>query len=181
MPEDHPFPVVRRQAEEAANFDVSIFKNSRIGRVSHDGEGDPGPKGTVISVSRGERARAVLRRTLPHAPGTTRRLRRRTICSTITYDTGRRGGVGVPTTVRLDPRTESIVQRLARKTGRTKSSIIREAILRMSEHEARPTPGSTLYDRMADLVGVGHGGPSDLASRSEEILRDLFARRRGRR
>ncbi len=87
----------------------------------------------------------------------------------------------MPTTVRLDPQTESILQRLARKTGRTKSSIIREAILRMSEHEARPTPGSTLYDRMADLVGVGHGGPSDLSSRSEEILRDLFARRRGRR
>lgn len=87
----------------------------------------------------------------------------------------------MPTTVRLDPETESIVQRLARKTGRTKSSIIREAILRMSETDAAPKPGGSLYDQIADIVGVGHGGPSDLASRSEEILRDLFARRRARR
>ncbi|HEV2356395.1 MAG TPA: ribbon-helix-helix protein, CopG family [bacterium] len=87
----------------------------------------------------------------------------------------------MPTTVRLDPETEAIVQRLARKTGRTKSSVIREAILRLSEDHAEPNPGSTLYDRMADLIGIGHGGPPDLASRSEEILRGLFARRRGRR
>ncbi len=87
----------------------------------------------------------------------------------------------MPTTIRLDPETESVVHRLARKTGRTKSSIIREAILRMAEQNTRPKPGSTLYDKMADLVGIGHGGPSDLASRSEEILRHLFAQRRGRR
>ena len=87
----------------------------------------------------------------------------------------------MPTTVRLDPETERIVQRLARKTGRTKSSIIREAILRISETDAAPKPGGSLYDRIEDLIGVGHGGPSDLASRSEEILRDLFARRRTRR
>ncbi len=87
----------------------------------------------------------------------------------------------MPTTIRLDPEAESIVQRLARKTGRTKSSIIREAILRMAEQNTRPRPGSTLYEKMADLVGIGHGGPSDLAARSEEILRTLFTRRRDRR
>ena len=86
----------------------------------------------------------------------------------------------MPTTVRLDPETESILQRLARKTGRSKSSVIREAILRMSARDVRPKPGSTLFDQMEDLVGVGRGGPSHLASRSEEILRDLFARRRER-
>lgn len=87
----------------------------------------------------------------------------------------------MPTSIRLDPETESAVRRLTRKTGRTKSSIIREAILRMTEDITRPKPEGTLYDRMADLVGVGHGGPPDLASRSEEILRDLFAQGRKRR
>jgi hypothetical protein len=87
----------------------------------------------------------------------------------------------MPTSVRLDPETESVVRRLARKTGRTKSSIIREAILKMAEDAIRPTSGPTLYDKMADLLGVGHGGPTDLASRSEEILRNVFARRKRKR
>ncbi len=87
----------------------------------------------------------------------------------------------MPTSVRLDPETESVVRRLARKTGRTKSSIIREAILKMAEDEVRPTLGATLFDKMADLLGVGHGGPPDLASRSEEILRNVFAQRKRKR
>jgi len=32
-------------AEEAINFYVSIFKNSKIGTVTRYGEGGPGPKG----------------------------------------------------------------------------------------------------------------------------------------
>ncbi len=87
----------------------------------------------------------------------------------------------MPTSIRLDPETESAVRRLARKSGRTKSSIIREAIIRMAEAITPPKLGGSLYDRMTDLVGVGHGGPPDLASRSEEVLRTLFSRRRRRR
>jgi predicted 3-demethylubiquinone-9 3-methyltransferase (glyoxalase superfamily) len=39
------------QAEEAARFYTSIFKNSRIDRITHHGEGGPRPKGNVLSVS----------------------------------------------------------------------------------------------------------------------------------
>ncbi|UUU19479.1 VOC family protein [Streptomyces sp. DSM 40750] len=38
------------QAEEAAAHYVSIFKNSRIGRVTHYGEGMPQPAGSVLTV-----------------------------------------------------------------------------------------------------------------------------------
>jgi len=38
------------QAEEAARFYVSIFKNSKIDKISHCGEGGPGPKGSVLTV-----------------------------------------------------------------------------------------------------------------------------------
>jgi len=38
------------QAEEAANFYVSIFKNSRITAVSRFGEAGPGPKGGVMAI-----------------------------------------------------------------------------------------------------------------------------------
>ena len=36
------------QAEEAANFYVSIFKNSRVTSISRYGDAGPGPKGSVM-------------------------------------------------------------------------------------------------------------------------------------
>ncbi len=39
------------QAEEAANFYVSIFKNSKILSVTRWGDEGPGPKGSVLVVS----------------------------------------------------------------------------------------------------------------------------------
>ncbi|WP_326573593.1 VOC family protein [Streptomyces sp. NBC_00481] len=38
------------QAEEAAAHYVSVFKNSRLGRVTHYGEGAPRPAGSVLTV-----------------------------------------------------------------------------------------------------------------------------------
>jgi predicted 3-demethylubiquinone-9 3-methyltransferase (glyoxalase superfamily) len=38
------------QAEEAANFYTSIFKNSKIGRMLRHGDVGPGPKGSVLTV-----------------------------------------------------------------------------------------------------------------------------------
>jgi len=46
-----PFLWFDSNAEEAANFYVSIFKNSRIGDVARYGEGGPGPAGTVMTVA----------------------------------------------------------------------------------------------------------------------------------
>lgn len=38
-------------AEDAMNFYVSIFKNSKVGSVSRYGDAGPGPKGTVMSAT----------------------------------------------------------------------------------------------------------------------------------
>ena len=43
--------MVDKQAEEAVNFYVSIFKNSKVNKVSYYGEAGPGPKGSVMAVS----------------------------------------------------------------------------------------------------------------------------------
>ena len=45
-----PFLWFDDQAEEAANFYVSIFKNSKIETVSRYGDAGPGPKGSVMIV-----------------------------------------------------------------------------------------------------------------------------------
>jgi predicted 3-demethylubiquinone-9 3-methyltransferase (glyoxalase superfamily) len=46
-----PFLWFDDAAEEAMNFYVSIFKNSKVGRVSRYGEAGPGRKGTVMSAT----------------------------------------------------------------------------------------------------------------------------------
>ncbi len=50
MPSITPFLWFDHQAEEAANFYVSVFENSRILTVARYGEAGPGPKGSVMTV-----------------------------------------------------------------------------------------------------------------------------------
>jgi len=45
-----PFLWFDNQAEEAMNFYVSIFKNSKVVNVTRYGDAGPGPKGTVMSA-----------------------------------------------------------------------------------------------------------------------------------
>jgi predicted 3-demethylubiquinone-9 3-methyltransferase (glyoxalase superfamily) len=46
-----PFLWFDYQAEEAVNLYVSLFKNSRIGRVHRYGKEGPGPAGTVMTIA----------------------------------------------------------------------------------------------------------------------------------
>lgn len=46
-----PFLWFDDNAEEAMNFYVSVFKNSKVGSVTRYGEAGPGPKGTVMSAT----------------------------------------------------------------------------------------------------------------------------------
>lgn len=39
------------QAEVAANFYVSVFKNSKINSITRNGEGGPGPQGSALVIS----------------------------------------------------------------------------------------------------------------------------------
>jgi hypothetical protein len=69
---------------------------------------------------------------------------------------------------------------MARRRGRTKSELLREAILRLAEREDIE-PGGSFLDAVRDLVGIGSAARPDLARRSEEIFRQrLLAKRRRR-
>jgi predicted 3-demethylubiquinone-9 3-methyltransferase (glyoxalase superfamily) len=46
-----PFLCFDNNAEEAVNFYISIFKNSKIGQVRRYGEAGPGPKGSVMTAT----------------------------------------------------------------------------------------------------------------------------------
>jgi predicted 3-demethylubiquinone-9 3-methyltransferase (glyoxalase superfamily) len=46
-----PFLWFNDQAEEAANFYVSVFKNSKVTRITRNGSNGPGPAGSVMSTT----------------------------------------------------------------------------------------------------------------------------------
>jgi predicted 3-demethylubiquinone-9 3-methyltransferase (glyoxalase superfamily) len=46
-----PFLWFDGNAEEAVNFYISIFKNSKMGKISRYGDAGPGPKGSVMSLT----------------------------------------------------------------------------------------------------------------------------------
>ena len=50
MPKISPFLWFDSQAEEAANFYVRVFPNSKIVTIARYGEAGPGPKGSVMMV-----------------------------------------------------------------------------------------------------------------------------------
>jgi predicted 3-demethylubiquinone-9 3-methyltransferase (glyoxalase superfamily) len=50
MPKIHPFLWFDTQAEEAANFYVSVFPNSKVLSVMRNPGGGPGSEGAVLSV-----------------------------------------------------------------------------------------------------------------------------------
>lgn len=50
MPKITPFLWFDTEAEEAANYYVSIFKNSKIRTITRYGEAGPGPEGSVMTV-----------------------------------------------------------------------------------------------------------------------------------
>jgi predicted 3-demethylubiquinone-9 3-methyltransferase (glyoxalase superfamily) len=46
-----PFLWFDNQAEEAVNFYVSVFKNSKVGTIARYGDSGPGPKGSVMTIA----------------------------------------------------------------------------------------------------------------------------------
>lgn len=46
-----PFLWFNENAEQAVNFYLSVFKNSKITDITHYGESGPGPKGSVMTLA----------------------------------------------------------------------------------------------------------------------------------
>lgn len=83
--------------------------------------------------------------------------------------------------VRLDPGTERLVEKLARQRGQTKSEVIRDALGRLAEQEKGADGRKRPYDLVAHLIGCVRGGPRDLSVRTGEKFARLLANRRKRR
>ena len=86
----------------------------------------------------------------------------------------------MPTSVRLDPKTEALIRRLAKQRGQTKSELIRAAIEALAREAAATqarSGGLTTYDRIAHVVGIADSGGAGLSERTGERFRDLLVKR----
>ena len=83
----------------------------------------------------------------------------------------------MPTSVRLDTETEALLRRLARTSGRTKSDILREAVVRLAEEHEASSSADSPYALISDLVGIARGGPPDMARRYKRAFRDTLSKR----
>ena len=86
----------------------------------------------------------------------------------------------MPVSVRLDAKTEGLVNRLARQRGQTKSEVIREAIKTLATSKGGRKKPVRPYEVIAHLIGCAHGGPRDLSERAGDKFRELLLERRKR-
>jgi hypothetical protein len=84
----------------------------------------------------------------------------------------------MPTSVRLDAKTERMVRSLARRTGRTRSQVIRDAIRHLAALESEAGQGPNVFELWKDAIGCAKGGPPDLSERTGDHFRSLLLARR---
>lgn len=82
-------------------------------------------------------------------------------------------------TVRLDPETRKLLNRLAKEQGVSRSDIVRTGIRLVAEHH-ETSRESNPYERIRHLIGSARGGPPDLSERTGEKFREILSRKRRR-
>lgn len=86
----------------------------------------------------------------------------------------------MPTSVRLDIRTEQALARLARRKGTSKSAVLREAVETLARLSSRAGQSGGLFERAEDLIGCVSGGAVDLSTRTGAGFRRMLDRKTGR-
>ena len=83
----------------------------------------------------------------------------------------------MPTSVRLDEKTESLLNKTAAALHATKTEVIKSSIRSYCEN-ALQNKTQRPYDLISDLIGNEKSGAGNLSTDSEKILREKFRRKR---
>ncbi len=86
----------------------------------------------------------------------------------------------MPTSVRLDIKTEQTLARLARKKGTSKSAVLREAVDCLAQQALHAQASGGLFARAEDLLGCVSGGAADLSTRTGAGFRRVLAQAKRR-
>jgi Arc/MetJ-type ribon-helix-helix transcriptional regulator len=88
----------------------------------------------------------------------------------------------MPLTVRLDPRTERALNRLARRRRQSRSELVREALVRFEADAGGGDSGSRPYDAWLDVIGiVGLGARDSTRSTGDRFTALIAEKARARR
>ena len=80
--------------------------------------------------------------------------------------------------LRLDPETEALLERLAKTRGRTKSDILRDALHRVADEDIGKSTDIGPWALVSDLIGITDDGPQDLARNHKQEFRELVNRKK---
>ena len=81
----------------------------------------------------------------------------------------------MPLSVRLTPKTEGAVKRLARQTNQSRSAVVREAIAVLERALAAPGARQPRpWDALAHLIGAADSGGNRLSEDTGERFRALL-------
>lgn len=83
----------------------------------------------------------------------------------------------MPVSVRLDKETEKLLEKAAKIRCLPKSKIMKESIVEYCR-KVTSEKQQSLYERAKDLFGKEGSGRGDLSVRGEEILREMFRKKR---
>lgn len=80
----------------------------------------------------------------------------------------------MPFSVRLDAGTQALIDRLARSSGRSRASILREAVTR---YAVDADDGRSAYERLKPFVGRIDSGDGNLSQHTGKQLTALLRKR----
>lgn len=86
----------------------------------------------------------------------------------------------MPTSVRLDIKTERTLERLARTMDTSKSAVLREAVDALARQTFRAEKAGSLFVRAQDLIGCVSDGATDLSTRTGAGFRRVLEQKRNR-
>ncbi len=82
--------------------------------------------------------------------------------------------------VRVNPKTEALVERLARRRGESKSAVVRDALRLLAEHENGVAAHGSAYDKLKHLIGCWDSGGMNLSRNTGEKFAELLRQKRTR-
>lgn len=84
--------------------------------------------------------------------------------------------------VRLDDKTKRRLSQYARKQGLSQSEVVRMAIDALLNRRNATATGTTLYERMKDVIGSVHSGRGDLSQNTGDQFYEILLekKRQGR-
>jgi ribbon-helix-helix CopG family protein len=83
----------------------------------------------------------------------------------------------MPFNVRLNAKTERLLNALAKRRGQTRSDIAREAIEQFGEAQISSTQRLTAYDQWADVIGVARTAGRDSSKTTGDLFSDIMKRK----